>query len=377
MGVARGKFGLGVERSVICFTDQVVLRGIIDSIPTGILAMNSQGKIAFLNRKAASVLNVSPEEALHKSLGDLGITDLEGGVLRFELCCTLRSRHSRMEQALKLPQGLIWIAADVNPFLDENGNFGGVVVLFQDITEFKALEGQLKQTNRLALLGKIAAEVIHEIRNPISTISGALETFQRTAPPLSLDNEGLISSIHTNLKELRDSLANMLDLAKGPQTKHQVTDLRRILEHLLGLVKIKAQASDIQLVFESKQPYLYVIGSEVELKQLFLNIILNAIDSMPNGGVLKVIGEQEEKRSIIRLVDTGPGIPEEVIEALGRGYVSTKPDGTGIGLLVTKRIVDDHKGKLCIDSSSTGSRVTVVLPKMVTEKSQHHRTMLF
>jgi signal transduction histidine kinase len=206
------------------------------------------------------------------------------------------------------------------------------------------IEKQLERSERLASLGTVAAGVAHEIRNPLGMI-------QIKTDKLAVDqiNEETLkefkASVTSNIERSTNIIRNMLDLAKSKDKKHENVDLNRIIESALQFFPL----SGIKLVKELS-PISNIIGDAEELKQVFVNLIDNAVKAMPGGGSLKLVSRQEENKIIIDVSDTGVGIPKEDFERIFDPFYSTRHEGTGLGLSITYRIIREHGGNIKVES---------------------------
>jgi len=242
--------------------------------------------------------------------------------------------------------------------------------LVQDLQEAlkqeKAMRVQLTRADRLATMGMITASVAHEINNPIQAILGCLELAQMDA--LQRDQQlEYLTMAKQELLRLASITKRVLNYQRSPQQNTaEPVELAAVVEDVLALAKKKLQHAKVNVATEWEPDLPVIIGSPNELKQVFLNLVLNAVDAMKNGGQLKIIGKtfSDDRHWVQVLVkDNGEGMTPEVLQRLGEPFFSTKEAGTGLGLWVSRDIISSHGGKVTVDSvAGEGTTFTVWLP---------------
>lgn len=232
-------------------------------------------------------------------------------------------------------------------------------VLIRDITEKKKNEERLQQVEKLSVIGQLAAGFAHEIRNPLTSIKGLFQLLQENE-----DNQ-YFQVIMDELKQIEDVVNNWLILAKTQNSKIQNINLQKLIENTIAILNPEAILHNIKIVPEIELSEPYIEGDPNRLKQVFVNLILNAIEAMTEGGkiFIKAKPSNTDERIIIEIVDQGIGIPEDRILKLGEPFYSTKEKGTGLGLTICNRILNNHKGTMYISSKvNEGTTVTINLP---------------
>lgn len=256
-------------------------------------------------------------------------------------------------------QNLIYLESRVTPVIGENGEVEHFVVVARDITEQKKAENHLRKWERLSVAGELAAGVAHEIRNPLTSIKGFLQ----------LLDQGAVCEEHYDiiLKDFHqvESIINeFLALAKPEAPLFKLTDLQGVLSKVVQLVESEAHLKNIQVQCTLPNEPLLVICDENQLKQVFLNVLINSIESMSQGGELAVAMEKKDECAVIvRIIDQGCGMSEDRVKKLGEPYYSNKEKGTGLGLMSSYKIIHEHQGEIHIESKlGTGTTVEVKLP---------------
>ncbi|WAH36223.1 PAS domain-containing sensor histidine kinase [Alicyclobacillus dauci] len=247
--------------------------------------------------------------------------------------------------------------------------FGQPVQMFgtvQDITDRKRTEEALRKSEKLAVAGELAAGMAHEIRNPLTTLKGFLDLIRTIESEEK--REEYYRIMDGSIKQIELISGEMLALAK-PQVKclaeRDVTDILRTVVQLLNA---EAILHDVEIHIEAPYRPIKIICDENQIKQVFVNITKNAIESMPSGGRLTITMGEQDQLVTITFTDTGCGISNDRIRKLGEPFYTTKEKGTGLGLMVSNKILADHHGHMSFESEvGKGTKVTVTLPIVSAE----------
>ncbi len=227
-------------------------------------------------------------------------------------------------------------------------------------------EDLLRKSERLTTLGLLSAEIAHEIRNPLTVIKllfGSLGLQYDERDPRNKDTQIITEKIN----QLEEIVSKVLSFGKAPEDLHSVWSIDELIQDTLLLVRLKMQQHRIALNHEKSDSTIKVHGSKGQLQQVFLNLIINAAEAMPDGGSLTIRstieGDSDEERLAIYFTDTGSGIPENVQEKIFESFLTDKPEGTGLGLSIVKRILRSHHGDITVaNSSSLGTTLRIEVP---------------
>ncbi len=233
----------------------------------------------------------------------------------------------------------------------------------QRTTELKAMQAHLIQSEKLAGVGKLAAGVAHEINNPLTCVLTNSSLMLGDLPPDDPRREDLQTIVDETLR-CRKIVKGLLDFARQTKPQKQNLDLNKVVEDVLSLVRNQASFQNITIRTEMDPNLPSVLADADQMRQVVLNIILNAADAMPQGGALRLRSyfESRSKQVILRISDTGPGIPVEIQDKLFEPFFTTKRTGTGLGLAIAYGIMERHKGALKVESSpGHGTTIVVVL----------------
>ena len=230
------------------------------------------------------------------------------------------------------------------------------------LSELQDLEAQLRRRDRLHALGEVAMGLAHEIRNPLGIIKTATQLLHRRAELGETDKRHL-EYVVSEVTRINDLLTEFLDFAKPSTPVRSLQAARPLVEDILGFCAPELQSHQIDVYLDDQAPGATLFGDAPQLKQACLNLVINAIDAMPNGGQLTLGIHQENGYTVISITDTGEGIAPDMIERIFTPFVTTKASGTGLGLAKVFSIMDSHDGRIeCISEKEAGATFNVYIP---------------
>jgi len=322
---------------------------ILESVASGVISMDNEGRIIKVNSKAEKVLEFRRDEALRKLhrelLGPPLVQYLEKGetVERGEI--NYRPRSGKR----------LWLGFSITPLMDNEGKRTGQILVFTDLTELKVLERQAELRKRLSSLGEMSAGVAHELRNPMAVISGYAQMLSKDLP----DNLRPASIAMEKEIQCMDAIINgFLSFAKPKEPVFSDLEAKALIRECMA-----GAGSEKARVFLEFHPEDFTFkGDAVLLRQAFTNLIGNALEAMPGGGKLTIKAEKGEREAIFKVSDTGHGIPDALKEKVFLPFYTTKEKGTGLGLAIVHSIIQSHGGSVEVESSSQGTVFTVRIP---------------
>ena len=258
---------------------------------------------------------------------------------------------------------VIPVILSVNQFLDSAGRLSGYIFIAKDMTERKKLEYQIFQAEKLAALGQLSAGMAHEISNPLFIISGRLEMLKYEKLSQNVSNS--LSLIDTQTERIRKLVDRILKFSRKPTPAMEPVDINEIVESSLQLVNYnKLPVAKIEIHKSFEKNMTEINGDRHQLQEAFLNLLINAYQSMPKGGVIKIITSNfRNLYAQIQIIDTGVGIPPDNFKDIFMPFFSTKSDGTGLGLSICHNIIKNHNGSIELASQvNQGTTFTVRLP---------------
>ncbi|WP_106495778.1 PAS domain S-box protein [Lentibacillus sp. Marseille-P4043] len=234
-----------------------------------------------------------------------------------------------------------------------------VHAIIEDITERKRTQELMINTEKLTVAGQLAAGIAHEIKNPLTAIKGFLQIIENDLP----DKKTYFNVISQEMNRIETILSELLILAKPQTVKFEQKKIAVILNHVMTLSKALPNLNNIIITENIESDLPKIFCDENQLKQVFINFVKNAVEAMPDGGEIHIEAKRgNHKTIIIRIIDQGHGIPEHLLGRVGEPFLTTKDKGTGLGLMISRQIIDSHNGKLQFNSSKEGTTVEVTLP---------------
>jgi signal transduction histidine kinase len=245
--------------------------------------------------------------------------------------------------------------------------------MLKSLRDKRELEERLQRAERSALAGRFAAGIAHEIRNPLSFINLTIDFLRHKFPPaaeaMRAEYEKLCDSMKEEIERLNRLVSDFLSYGRPARLKLRELDARQLADEVIGLVRAKAEQQSVQLAVreESNDGQTHDTrfqGDAEQLKTCFSNLAINAVQAMPKGGSLTITIHPHEANIRVEFADTGTGIAPESLEHIFEPYFSTKDTGTGLGLALTKKLIEDHGGQIMVNSEvGVGTIFTVILPR--------------
>lgn len=351
--------------SLKAYTDNI-----LSSMTNGLITVDSEMRIVTLNERAEEILGRKREECAGLSLaGVLGERHplYEMMVETFE-----KDRgifHSEIE--LKGNGDSMWLTGSTSVLFGGEGKKMGVLAVFQDITEIKALEERLRQADRLAALGTLSAGLAHEIKNPLS----AIKTFVQLLPR-KLENPSFMEKFNTTVPREIDRINQLVeDLLALTRRKKRVfvpLNINSLIHQVISLYGEEMKKKEIRFEDHLERDLPSVEGDSEMLYRAFSNLTINAIQAMPEGGSLTISSKYDSHctRAQITFRDTGIGMDEETLKNLFNPFFTTKERGVGLGMALTHKIIEDHQGTIeVISEKGKGTTFVLNLPVKGVVKS--------
>lgn len=246
------------------------------------------------------------------------------------------------------------------PVYDDQGQVEQIVLIGRDITQRLQTEEFLRKSEKLSVVGQLAAGVAHEIRNPLTALKGFVQLLQSNNDRF----QSYYAVMMSELDRINTIVSEFLFLAKPQVTHFEKKDIRALIFDILALLETHAIMNNVRIITDFEESIPEINCAENQLKQVFINVLKNAIEAMPAGGEVRIQLRTDSNGTVrIRFEDNGMGIPNDRLQQLGEPFYTTKEKGTGLGLMVSFKIIEAHKGNIKITSEiNKGTTVDVVLP---------------
>lgn len=330
------------------------------SMREAVLAIDNAQKVTFMNPAAENLTGVRVDEALWQEVND--ILRLEDEDTHQPISVAAGETETQTASGLlrRRDAQMLYVEFSASPIRSGSG-FAGTVFILRDVSERRRSEAALRSSERLSLLGRLSATIAHEIRNPLDAVMNLIYLL-RTSATIDDNNRNFAVTAEEELQRIAQITHQLL--AFNREARHpQETDVAELVSGVIKLFapKLSAAGVTVQQDLKSTTPVIALPG---ELRQVFSNLVANALDVLPSGGVLSVrVADAREhglrQREGVRIViaDNGPGIPDSVLSSLFTPFFTTKGEkGTGLGLWVTRGIITKHEGTLRLRSNTQGPR---------------------
>jgi len=344
---------------------------IITSIQSGLLTYTLDHRIIFFNPAAGVITGHKPESVLYAKA-----TELFPGIEHHETTEEL----SRWEEQFRRPDGaLLHVGYSLSPLRDGRGRHQGWILILQDLTRLRDMEESVRRSERFAGIGRMAAGIAHEIRNPLASMSGSIQILA-ASDHLDGTNQRLMKIVLRETDRLNELVNEFLEFARPTPPAFESTSIRQLLEEMILVFRylhteenesmITADV-DVELVMEGDAT---VDADPRQLRQIFWNLLNNAIQAMPDGGAVRMVVSRRSRELEVKVIDEGMGIPIEKLNRIFDPFYSTKKGGTGLGLALVHRILDEHNGRVHVESEvGQGTHFSVILPNEQPKKRSELR----
>ncbi|UCG20506.1 MAG: PAS domain S-box protein [Deltaproteobacteria bacterium] len=356
--------------------DQLELlhRNIVQSISTGLITLNDRLKITYLNPAAQVICGSGYDELEGRYIGDifpkivpyLSISVARGGDIE------RTQRQKGIDIDFERQDGtMLYLGFSQSILRDPGGDDMGLILIFQDLTEFRLMQEQVRRMDRLAVAGELAAGIAHEIKNPLASLSGSIQML-RDEVEFGPMQQRLMDITMREAERLNALVNEFLLFSRPEKTVDQSVEVNQVIMDTLEMLKNSPELSRPIRIEKNLTDNLWVHIDAQRLQQVIWNLVLNAVQEMTNSGRLTIAtavrtnrsgGEVEQEVAEISIADTGPGILLENQGKVFDPFFTTKDQGTGLGLTIVHRIVEDYGGKIFLESDGrSGTIFTLHFP---------------
>jgi len=334
---------------------------IVENMPIGLVVLDTDSMIASFNYTAETLLNVSDKNIIGKPVEE----KLPGQFV--ELIKELKENRKNIVKELEIDigkQGKVYLDINMSILEDNSGILLGYIILFRDLSEVQELKKEVERSTRLASIGRLAAGVAHEIRNPLSSIKGFATYFGERYKDIPEDKD--TAKIMVNeVERLNRVISQLLEFARPVDIKKKMFDIKTTINHSTKMIERNATEKDIRVSVEIPSDIPHIAVDSDRINQVFLNLFLNSIEAMDSGGELSIIVDYASVTKMMKITvgDTGKGIDPDDLGNIFDPYFTTKQSGTGLGLAIVHRIIESHDGEIKVESKpGKGTNVMITLP---------------
>ena len=334
---------------------------VFQSVSAGLIAVDRQRRITAFNRAAESIVGVTERRAVGRPW-----RDVFGGAVQLDAIDAgvddSGRAPARQEVTLTRADGSpVPVRLTFSPLRDGDGSRVGLICACEDLSAIRAMEDRMRQADRLATLGRMAANIAHEIRNPLASLTGAIEVLASSATT-GETRERLGQIVLKESGRLNDIIKGFLEYARPAPLTRAPVNVSESLDEILVLLEHRAVPGTLKIVREFPAGLVWSLDPQ-QFRQAVWNLCLNAFQAMPAGGELRVAAVARGRRLDVRITDTGEGIAPSDLGQIFEPFFSTKPDGSGLGLALVDRIVRDHGGEIDVRSTpGEGTTFTLTIP---------------
>jgi PAS domain S-box-containing protein len=339
------------------------IRSLLDNSPFGVISFDKNGKITIFNLQMERIFNKKEEDVLGKSFYEILpseiIKDFKNKLYGLDKTITEKELQIKIDG-----KNLILYTLVVPIF--ENGKLLGVQVIFSDVTKVKQLEEEIKRNERLAALGVMAAGLAHEIKNPLVTIKTFADLFPEKYNDLEF-RETYAKILNEEVNRINNLVEQVLLFAKPQILRIENINLIELLNSTISLLSFQFSDRPVKIIKNFPEKDVIIKGDREKLKEVFINILVNSYEALENknDGIIDITLAENNKNVEVIITDNGCGIKKEIMDKIFDPFFTTKQKGTGLGLSIVLRIIEEHKGKIRIESDfNLGTKVFIEIPKI-------------
>jgi two-component system sensor histidine kinase PilS (NtrC family) len=358
------------ERSLDLRTLESLHRDVVASVPSGLMTLDPAGRVVAFNRAAEAITGYTEAQVRDRSYEAAGFSEVPGVTAFVAGGGPPPAVAGGEVTVVRQDGGRIPVGISLSPLWDQEGRVLGLVAVFQDLSEKKRIEEQLRRADRLAVVGQLAASIAHEIRNPLAAISGSIQVLQEELQPHGQSRQ-LLDIILREADRLKLITGQFLDFVRPRTPLRKECELVTCLEETVLLLRQgERTGAEVVVGFAPSEAPVVVAADEDQLRQVFWNISLNAVQAMPEGGTLRIElrdhpGDPEAAAVAVEFSDTGGGIRPEDLDRIFEPFFTTKESGTGLGLSIARRVVEELGGRIEVENRpGEGATFRVLLKRL-------------
>lgn len=353
-----------------------ILNQALDCASKGIMIQDINRRVVFFNHACEEITKWPKKEIVGKDCGDIFQCHTSTGMCLTEKFCPgmeiFQGRLSQASRELLIKRGddrEVWVETSTSAIRDSDGKVTHIVTIIEDISKRRRFSDEVLRSKTLSTLGAFTAELAHEIKNPLNAMHIQMVLLEREIldmPKISEKSKKelleTVSVVQKELIRLNEFVEECLHFSKTGELNESYVDIYEILHEIVSLLMPQAQLNGIQVELEVHSILPKIKVDRDKIKQAILNIMINGVEAMPDGGKLRVSAKRNENEILISCQDTGPGISDEIKDKIFDLFYTTKDGGTGIGLSFAQNVVQAHGGTIRLEQLSQGSAFVIAIP---------------
>jgi signal transduction histidine kinase/HAMP domain-containing protein len=329
---------------------------VLESITSGIITFSPEGTLTSINGTGIRFLGEAARPGVHFSTVFTGWGDMADRAASVLAGSKGYGREPLIVERDEVPRYF-----EVGFFPISEGAFGGITITMRDETVRERLREEMTRMDRLASLGKLSAGIAHEVRNPLTGISLLLDDLHDRAAS-DPESQGMMQKALAEIERVERLISSLLNFASPPKAQFREGDLNRVVQDTILLLRRLCEQQQVELSFTAGDIPCFRFDIE-KIKQALLNLVKNALEAMPRGGRITITTSMEEETATIVVADNGPGIDAGDLPLIFEPFFTRKGAGTGLGLSITQRIIEEHHGRISVESGpGTGTTFIIQLP---------------
>ena len=341
---------------------QALTEEMVANIPEGLVVCDPHGRITYVNEIALNLLEYDSKET-EQIVGQLADTVLPKQL--WELRSSVSKENPVVEKEMELIQSSnrkLPVTTVVTDIITNDGAYVGQLFMIRDLSQVKELQDEVRKADRMAAIGHLAAGVAHEVRNPLSSIKGYATYFGSLFDEGS-DNRKAAEVMTSEVDRLNRVISELLEMARPADIKLRETEVVTLLESSMRLVKQEADNAGVSVSLDISAEVGSIPLDPDRMTQAMINLYVNAIQAMPEGGKLDVDVSRQEGAILLKVSDTGTGLPEGEASRVFDPYFTTKQTGTGLGLAIVSKIIEAHSGEVQVEHTGpNGTTFSISIP---------------
>jgi two-component system sensor histidine kinase PilS (NtrC family) len=325
---------------------------VLDNVPCGLFSIDVNGRIVVFNKAARKITHMTLSEVIGKKPIEI-----------FPFINKINPDSWRIEGDILCGGKVKTIGMSFSGVTQRDGTQSGIIGIFQDLTLLRKMEQEVRKKEKLAAIGELSAAIAHELRNPLASLKGATEML-REGKVTPEQGKRLMDIALKEMDRLNNIVTDFLLYAKPIKLNQEKFDINELLKEMIYLIKNRNVSKDMIEVLDTLPGTYTINGDQEKLRQVFWNLSKNALEAMPQGGKFQIKTKKLDDKEIqIDFTDTGSGISQQAKDKIFYPFFTTKSQGSGLGLAISKRITEEHSGKISFTSNeNTGTTFSVVLP---------------